>query len=68
ACPHLDIQPSELVSGLYGSAGDVPVYAFMADTLDNGAGFCTHLASSTEELNAYLDAVSAYLGELAEPP
>lgn len=67
ACPHLDIQPGELVSGLYGSAGDVPVYAFMADTLDNGAGFCTHLASSTEELNAYLDAVSSYLDELAEP-
>jgi ATP-dependent helicase YprA (DUF1998 family) len=67
ACPHLDIQPNELVSGLYGSVGDVPVYAFMADTLDNGAGFCTHLASSPEELNAYLDAVSSYLDDLANP-
>ncbi|SNT60305.1 Helicase conserved C-terminal domain-containing protein [Actinomadura meyerae] len=67
ACPHLDIQPNELVSGLYGSAGEVPVYAFMADTLDNGAGFCTHLASSSEELNAYLDAVCAYLEDLASP-
>jgi Lhr-like helicase len=67
ACPHLDIQPGELVAGLYGSAGDVPVYAFMADTLDNGAGFCTHLASSAEELNAYLDAVSTYLDDLASP-
>ncbi|MGW3743017.1 DEAD/DEAH box helicase [Streptomyces sp. NPDC005146] len=43
----LDIQPSEIAAGIHGAVSkDVGarVFAFLSDTLDNGAGYCTHLA------------------------
>ncbi|MFE4959669.1 DEAD/DEAH box helicase [Streptomyces sp. NPDC056653] len=43
----LDIQPSEIAAGIHGAVTkDVGarVFAFLSDTLDNGAGYCTHLA------------------------
>jgi ATP-dependent helicase YprA (DUF1998 family) len=68
ACPHLDIQPQELVAGVHGAAdrGKAPVYAFLADTLDNGAGYCTHLGSSPEHLATFLAKTDAYIAELEE--
>lgn len=64
----LDIQPLELAAGIYsGMTGSEPAtYAFLADTLENGAGFSTHLGSSAF-LPEFLDAVSSYLSELEEP-
>src|SRR5690606_20264603 len=69
ACPHLDIQPQELVAGIHGAAGQgpSPVYAFLADTLDNGAGYCTHLASSPEELERFLKQVETFIADLERP-
>lgn len=43
----LDIQPGEIAAGIHGAVTrDVGarVFAFLSDTLDNGAGYCTHLA------------------------
>ncbi|MFI0905654.1 DEAD/DEAH box helicase [Streptomyces sioyaensis] len=43
----LDIQPSEIAAGIHGAVTkDVGAraFAFLSDTLDNGAGYCTHLA------------------------
>lgn len=64
----LDIQPLELAAGIYsGLVGDEPAtYAFLADTLENGAGFSTQLGSS-EFLPGFLDAVDKYLTDLDDP-
>lgn len=64
----LDIQPMELAAGIYsGLAGNEPsTYAFLADTLENGAGFSTHLGSPGF-LPKYLHAVRTYLVELEDP-
>lgn len=64
----LDIQPLELAAGIYsGMNGSEPAtYAFLADTLENGAGFSTHLGSSGF-LPEFLDAIAIYLAELEEP-
>ena len=45
ASAKLDIEPLELAAGIFaGLAGGEPApYAFIADTLENGAGFCTRL-------------------------
>jgi hypothetical protein len=43
----LQVQPNEIASGIHGagSAGSrARTFAFLSDTLDNGAGYCTHLA------------------------
>ncbi|MFG1617916.1 DEAD/DEAH box helicase [Nonomuraea wenchangensis] len=68
ACPHLDIQPQELVAGVHGAADhrESPVFAFLADTLDNGAGYCTHLASDPDQLDAFLASVQAYIDDLED--
>lgn len=64
----LDIQPLELAAGIYsGTSGAEPAtYAFLADTLENGAGFSTHLGSS-EFVTEFFDAVTRYLAELEDP-
>lgn len=64
----LDIQPLELAAGIYSgvSGGEPATYAFLADTLENGAGFSTHLGSSGF-LPQYLEAVDTYLSELEDP-
>ncbi|WP_019711548.1 DEAD/DEAH box helicase [Streptomyces xinghaiensis] len=60
----LDIQPGEIAAGIHGAAssgGEARVFAFLADTLDNGAGYCTHLAEpeTFSELLGVTDALLA---------
>lgn len=46
AARSLDIQPLELTAGIFSgltAAGESAQYAFIADTLENGAGFSSHL-------------------------
>lgn len=45
AAIHLDVQPHELIAGLYSTVhhGTSTSYAFIADELENGAGFATTL-------------------------
>ncbi|WP_328677544.1 DEAD/DEAH box helicase [Streptomyces sp. NBC_00322] len=64
----LDIQPSEIAAGIHGAVTkDVGarVFAFLSDTLDNGAGYCTHLAEPDTfgQLMAVTDAMLAKLRE-----
>ncbi|MEV5756605.1 DEAD/DEAH box helicase [Streptomyces tendae] len=64
AAPLLDVQPEELLSGIHGSASAAsPVMAYLADSLENGAGFSTHLGSP-ERIEEFLDAVDDYVGAL----
>lgn len=64
----LDIQPLELAAGIYSgiTSGAPATYAFLADTLENGAGFSTHLGSAGF-LPEFLDAVTRYLADLEDP-
>jgi hypothetical protein len=69
AASELDIEPLELVAGIFAGLAannDPAPYAFIADTLENGAGFSTHLGRD-EVLPTLLDAVETYLARLAEP-
>lgn len=68
AAEHLDIQPLELTAGIYaGLTADQPTtFAFLADTLENGAGFSTHLGSP-EQFPHLLTEVEGYLRELGKP-
>lgn len=64
AAPHLDVQPAELASGIYGaSAKDGrpmgAVFAFLTDTLENGAGYCTRLGSAGQ-VGSFLDAAERF--------
>ncbi|MGW2795966.1 DEAD/DEAH box helicase [Streptomyces sp. NPDC001269] len=64
AAPYLDVQPEELLSGIHGSSlAASPVMAYLADSLENGAGFSTHLGSSGQ-IEKFLDYVEGYLPEL----
>ncbi|MFJ8357830.1 DEAD/DEAH box helicase [Streptomyces sp. NPDC093984] len=65
AAPHLDVQPEELLSGIHGSDAPVaaPVMAYLADSLDNGAGFSTYLGSQ-EHIEEFLQAVDRYVHDL----
>ncbi|MDO9398030.1 MAG: helicase-related protein, partial [Herbiconiux sp.] len=66
AATKLDILPLELNAGIYSAVtaeGTPTVQAFLADTLENGAGFSTHLGSE-QFLPDFLEAVEVYLGEL----
>ncbi|MFE7558645.1 DEAD/DEAH box helicase [Kitasatospora sp. NPDC057500] len=67
AAPYLDIQPDELLSGIHGSPAPVaaPVMAYLADSLDNGAGFSTYLGSPGQ-IDGFLDAVDDYLVQFGE--
>lgn len=49
ASAHLQIQPNEIDAGIHGAASssrNARVFAFLSDALDNGAGYCTHLAEA----------------------
>lgn len=65
ASAFLDVQPLELAAGIYsGLSGSTPTpFAFIADTLENGAGFSSHLGQP-EEIPNLMAALSEYLGEL----
>lgn len=67
AAARLDILPLELTAGIYsGMIGAEPaLYAFIADSLENGAGFSTHLGTS--DLSAFRSSIDAYLTELEKP-
>jgi hypothetical protein len=68
ASAKLDIEPLELAAGIFaGLAGGQPApYAFIADTLENGAGFATHLGRP-DVLPTLLADVATYLDRLAQP-
>ncbi|MFI6272480.1 DEAD/DEAH box helicase [Micromonospora zamorensis] len=69
AASYLDIQPQELSAGIYTGADDdrQPVtYAFLADTLENGAGFSTHLGSPGT-LSRFLHHIQDRLTEFEKP-
>ncbi|MER6936443.1 DEAD/DEAH box helicase [Nocardioides sp. NPDC127514] len=68
AASKLDIEPLELVAGIFAGLadGDPAPYAFIADTLENGAGFSTHLGRD-EILPTLLDDATKYLTHLADP-
>ncbi|MET9673370.1 DEAD/DEAH box helicase [Streptomyces sp. NPDC006482] len=43
----LQVQPNEIAAGIHGAGSansQARTFAFLSDTLDNGAGYCTHLA------------------------
>ncbi|MEU6359850.1 DEAD/DEAH box helicase [Streptomyces albidoflavus] len=43
----LQVQPNEIAAGIHGAGSATSrarTFAFLSDTLDNGAGYCTHLA------------------------
>ncbi|MCK9900603.1 DEAD/DEAH box helicase [Frankia sp. Cpl3] len=65
AAKHLDVQTQEITAGIHSSArgGEQSFYAFLADTLENGAGFSSHLGEAAE-LPRFLDTVERYLGGL----
>ncbi|MEV4633548.1 DEAD/DEAH box helicase [Rhodococcus coprophilus] len=67
AATFLDVQPTELTAGLYsGQVDDQPtLFAFVADTLENGAGFSTHLGRA-DVFPEFLSAVQTYIDELGE--
>nr|WP_240963246.1 DEAD/DEAH box helicase [Antrihabitans stalactiti] len=67
AAAYLDLQPAELTAGIYSGLenGEPSLFAFIADTLENGAGFSSHLGSSIE-LPKFLDKVEQYLEELGQ--
>ncbi|MGW6140980.1 DEAD/DEAH box helicase [Streptomyces sp. NPDC055140] len=64
----LDIQPTEIAAGIHGAVTkDVGarVFAFLSDTLDNGAGYCTHLAEP-ETFRRLMTATDAMLAKFTE--
>ncbi|MFD6950657.1 hypothetical protein A6A08_14090 [Nocardiopsis sp. TSRI0078] len=65
AGPFLDVSPNEFVAGICGSPSRTagPVYAYLADTLENGAGYCTHLATPGV-LGRFLEQIDSYTAEL----
>ncbi|SNS43380.1 Helicase conserved C-terminal domain-containing protein [Geodermatophilus saharensis] len=69
AATYLDVQTLELSAGIYnGLVDDSPtMMAFLADTLENGAGFSTHLGSP-DVFDKLMDGqVREYLTSLEEP-
>ncbi|MFF4453230.1 DEAD/DEAH box helicase [Streptomyces goshikiensis] len=67
AAQFLDVGRQELLAGIHaGPHPDGPVaYAFLADALENGAGFSTHLGNP-QVIAEFMQAVHAYLDELRE--
>ncbi|UJW30001.1 DEAD/DEAH box helicase [Saccharothrix sp. AJ9571] len=61
----LDVKPLELTAGIYsGHVNGAPApFAFIADTLENGAGFSSHLGDPAV-LPDLLDHIDGYLDEL----
>jgi hypothetical protein len=63
----LDVQSQELRVGLRVArlGGEVVTELFLADSLENGAGYCTHLGKR-EQFTRVLTEASAFLGDLAK--
>jgi Lhr-like helicase len=66
AAQYLDVAPRELVAGIHSARQDgrQMCYAFLADALENGAGFSTRLGEVFTEFAAY---VQRFLDGLADP-
>ncbi|MFI7543759.1 DEAD/DEAH box helicase [Actinoplanes sp. NPDC049599] len=64
----LDVQQMEFGAGIYSGLadGEPSAMAFLSDTLENGAGFCTYLGSP-DVFPKLLDAAENYLDELRAP-
>jgi hypothetical protein len=68
AARQLDVQGRELRVGLWlEPRPDMPArgWIFLADSLENGAGYCTHLGRESE-LRKLMQSATAYLEELAD--
>ncbi len=65
AASYLDVQPQEFTAGIYtGLQENEPAtFAFLADSLENGAGFSSHLGQDGI-FPDYLNSITAYLNEL----
>lgn len=69
AAKQLDVQTLELSAGIYSAliGGNPTTMAFVADTLENGAGFSTHLGKP-DILSQLVDGtIAGYLAELRRP-
>ncbi|MEV7012929.1 DUF1998 domain-containing protein [Streptosporangium sp. NPDC051022] len=66
AAEFLDVDPRELIAGVHpGPHRDgTALYAFLADALENGAGFSTHLGEVAGEFTEH---VARFLKDLAVP-
>ncbi|MFC5821826.1 DEAD/DEAH box helicase [Nonomuraea harbinensis] len=66
AAEFLDVDPRELIAGVHpGPHRDgTALYAFLADGLENGAGFSTHLGEVAPE---FAEHVASFLKDLAVP-
>ncbi|MDQ1028966.1 ATP-dependent helicase YprA (DUF1998 family) [Streptomyces umbrinus] len=64
----LQVQPNEIASGIHGAGSgsrEARTFAFLSDTLDNGAGYCTHLADP-EVFNQLMATAHKKLAKLKE--
>jgi hypothetical protein len=68
AATFLDVQSQELIAGLYSTVTEdqARTFAFIADDLENGAGFATHLGS-TENFAPLMTLMDKVIGELELP-
>ncbi|KAA9375499.1 DEAD/DEAH box helicase [Microbispora cellulosiformans] len=66
AAEFLDVDPRELVAGVHPGphSEGTALYAFLADALENGAGFSTHLGKVSTEFAQH---VKNFLGDLSRP-
>ncbi|MFJ5832022.1 DEAD/DEAH box helicase [Streptomyces sp. NPDC093089] len=61
----LQVQPNEIAAGIHGAGSAHSrsrTFAFLSDTLDNGAGYCTHLAEPAV-FQQLLDSANRMLGK-----
>jgi hypothetical protein len=65
AALHLDVGRQELLAGIHHGAhpDGHAVYAFLADSLENGAGFSTHLGSR-QGIDPFMDSVHTFIEQL----
>src|SRR5690606_24309292 len=68
AAIYLDVQPFELAAGIHSAPHPEghALYAFLADTLENGAGFSSHLGAP-DVLPSFLDTLRGYIADLESP-
>ncbi|MDJ0412832.1 DEAD/DEAH box helicase [Rhodococcus opacus] len=68
AATALDVQPSEFSAGIHVAAprGRATMWAFLADTLENGAGFSTHLGGQ-KPFRRLIAAVFQHVDDLRKP-
>ncbi|MFC7642658.1 helicase-related protein [Streptosporangium lutulentum] len=66
AAEFLDVDPRELIAGVHPGPHreGTALYAFLADALENGAGFSTHLGEVASEFTGH---VARFLEDLTDP-